>query len=371
MRVRTRKLSPRSTKRFSPDAQPNSSRAAMPDSCSRRLRASRARTVVALVLAALVLSPARLSAATTPVACLPQPRPQDEIWLVSSRGFCSCDVEQNAEQLAYWQFDRERSWMPASAVDFFATDDAGTVTVVFLHGNRIPSGEAFTKGWIAYRRLVRCADERPVRFVIWSWPSDKVCGPVQDARIKAARSDAHGYYLAGFITQIRPDVPVGLWGHSFGARIATGALHLLGGGTLVGHRLEAAAGRPHRPMHAALVVAALDDEWLLPGHRQGHALSQVDAMLLVNNSCDRLLKRYHKLYGRRCCQEALGYVGLAECCLSPGDAEKVQQVDACCYAGKQHLFANYIDSPALMSQMRSHLLFDMEAATMTPEAVKP
>ena len=33
-------------------------------------------------------------------------------------------------------------------------------------------------------------------------------------------------------------------------------------------------------------------------------------MLLVHNSCDKVLRLYHLLYGRRSCVEALGHVGL-------------------------------------------------------------
>ncbi len=162
--------------------------------------------------------------------------------------------------------------MRSDLAELVATDDPDVISVVFLHGNRIPSCEAFTKGWSAYRQLVRCADERPVRFVIWSWPSEKVGGPVEDARVKAARTNTHGYYLAWFVDQLNPAVPVALWGHSFGARIATGALHLLGDGTLAGRTLADRVSNSPRTMRAALLAAAVDRDWLLPGHCHGQAI---------------------------------------------------------------------------------------------------
>jgi hypothetical protein len=339
----------------------------MSQSGSRHRRVVGNRAAALVVLAAIQIAGSN-NCLAGPAACAPRLRPQDEVWLVSSRGLSWCDPPQNVARLRYWRFDRQRSWVVSSLSELSATDDPQVTTVVFLHGNRVSTSEAFTGGWIAYRRLVKCADERPVRFVIWSWPSDQVCGPVKDARVKAARTNPAGYYLAWFVGQLHPDVPVSLWGHSFGARIATGAMHLLGGGKLAGRRLDAQVGSSRRPMHVVLLAAALDDHWLLPGHRHGDALSRTDDMLLINNGCDRVLKRYQLMYPCRGCEQALGYVGLATWCLSPDDTQKVHQLDACCHVGKQHQFANYIESPDLVARMRACLLFENRPTTLAKPA---
>jgi hypothetical protein len=324
-----------------------------------------ARGTIVAAMALLALA-ARSAGADSP--CRTFPRAQDELWLVSSRGLGGCDLAQSAERMQYWRYDREQSWVKSELNELVATDDADVTTIVFLHGNRIPHCEAFTKGWTAYRTLVACADERSVRFVIWSWPSDKACGPIEDARIKASRTNVHGYYLAWFLDRLNPDVPVGIWGHSFGARIATGALHLLGDGTLAGQQLADRADESPRFMRAALLASALDCDWLLPGHCHGQALSQLDDLLLVNNGCDRLLMRYELLYGRRSCREALGYVGLPTRYLPTEEAQKVSQMNAAGYVGKQHQFANYLASATIMARVRSHLLFARPAATMEAPA---
>jgi hypothetical protein len=118
-------------------------------------------------------------------------------------------------------------------------------------------------------------------------------------------------------------------------------------------------------MQVVFLAAALDSNWLLPGHRQGKAMSQVGGMLLVNNCCDMLLKRYHRLY----CSgwaTALGYTGLATGRLKSDDRSKVRQVDASGYVGKRHQFAGYICSPGLVARMRPYLLF--ETASPKPPA---
>lgn len=289
--------------------------------------------------------------------CATWPRPQDQLWAVSSRGL-GCDVTAGIQRLRYWRYDREQCWVKSNLDELLAGEDADAVTTVFIHGNRVDHCEAFSKGWSAYRRLVACADERPVRFVIWSWPSDPIRGPVQDARIKAGRTNPAGYYVAWFVNRLQPGTSVSLWAHSYGARIATGALHLLGGGSVAGYRLKDRDSQGRRPVQAVLLASAVDDHWLLPGHAHGQAMSQLDGLLLVNNGCDNLLKRYQLLYPGRGCEQALGYVGLATSRLHADDAAKVRQLDAANVVGREHLFANYLCSPGLVAQMRTYLLFE-------------
>ena len=92
----------------------------------------------------------------------------------------------------------------------------------------------------------------------------------------------------------------GLLAHSFRPRIVTGALHLLGGGAIDGQKLEPRVHAERQPSQVALMVAALDNDWLLSGHYHGQAMSQVSAMLLENNGCDMLLKRYSVLSCGNC-----------------------------------------------------------------------
>jgi hypothetical protein len=308
--------------------------------------------LLALVGAALAC---RDLAADEPQTCLAQSRTQDQLWLVSHRGLGG-HAGQHVGNLKYWRYDREKGWVRSNLDELQAADDPNLATTIFVHGNRIPACEAFTKGWTAYRALVRSADERPVRFIVWSWPSEPVDGLVEDAREKARRTSASAYYLAWFVDRLNPETPVGLWGHSFGARIVTGALHLLGGGQLAGYRPIERSHASRQPMQVVLIVAALDNHWLLAGHAHGRALSQVDRMLLVNNSCDLALKHYHWIYHRRACQQALGYTGLSSHWVDGDARKKIEQLDACCQVGREHMLANYLCSPGLMARMRTGLL---------------
>ncbi|MEX0676558.1 MAG: hypothetical protein WD063_05755 [Pirellulales bacterium] len=315
------------------------------------------RGVVFCLLALYAVLACAPAVAGDSLACCPQPRLQDQLWLVSHRGL-DCNVEEQVENLEYWRYDREKRWVRSGLAELVAADDGNLITSVFVHGNRISSCEAFTKGWSAYQTLARCGDERPVRWIVWSWPSERAGGPIKDAQEKACRTDPSAYYLAWFVDQLNPDEPVSLWGHSFGARIVTGALHLLGGGQVAGRRLLKRAHATRRPMQVMLIAAALDNDWLFGGHAHGQALSQIEGMLLVNNGCDALLKRYHRIYQRRSCRQALGYTGLSRCWLDADAWSKIEQVDACCQVGRRHVLDGYLCAPGLVALMRKHLFFE-------------
>ncbi len=280
-------------------------------------------------------------------------RPQDQLWLVSERSL-GCASNCVEPRLQYWRYDCQRHWTRADLDELLTAEDSEMNTVVYLHGNRLSPGDAFERAWTSYRSLVRCADERPIRYIAWSWPSDKMGGPIEDARIKAARTDTTAYYLAWFLDRLDPNAPLSLWAHSFGARAATGSLHLLGGGELCGRVLERV--HPERvPANAVLLASALDNGWIVPGRFHGQALTMTAHMLLVNNCADRLLKRYEILSGRRSGRVALGYTGISRRALG-AQAAKVTQIDASGYVGKQHQFMLYVQSASLMARMRAALL---------------
>src|SRR5262245_50072027 len=128
-------------------------------------------------------------------------REQDEVWLVSTRGLgCPSGKEEPAWQL--WQYEKG-TWQPRTAEDFFSPDRPDLVTPFYIHGNRIDPDLASSDGLAAYFQLAgKFDDEPPVRFVIWSWPSGQIKGPLNDIRAKAARCDVEAYYLARFLARM-------------------------------------------------------------------------------------------------------------------------------------------------------------------------
>jgi hypothetical protein len=306
-------------------------------------------------------------AVPAPARCIPfRVRPQDQLWAVSTRHLgcgCAADLEPSWR---IWRYDHaSKQWVIATTAEFYATDSADVVTSFYIHGNRIDHGQAFSDGMNVYFQLAgKLDDERPVRFVIWSWPSSQIKGPLKDVRSKAWRSDTDAYYLARFLAGMKPDVQVGLVGYSYGARIATGALHLLGGGRLVGHTLPAGE-RPQ--VRIALWAAALHNHWFLPGHYHGQALTALDRGFVTFNCCDPVLSRYHRL--EKCGNPvAMGYSGVYGRNLLPPELNsRLEEMNVSCLVGGTHDMRPYLYSLPIQNRTREYVLWH-ELETAKPAA---
>jgi hypothetical protein len=325
---------------------------------------------LAVVVAGLLAAPVRLSAketaspttsaaaAATPIgpcdtklAKCP-PRLHDEVWVVSSRSLGCPGNETGPPQLEAWQLDlNNHTWNSSSQDAFLAASDPTMPTVFWVHGNWKDAGTAREEGLEVYQQLTNCAADRPIRFVIFSWPANRTRGLREDARRKYYRTNFDSYYLASLVSQINPKVPVDFVGFSFGAKVVTGALHVLGGGTLAGHALpQPMAARA--PMQAVPICAAVNNDALAVGRSNGQALPVVSRMLALNNGCDRALKHYSAV--DPCSRpQALGYTGA----VGPlgASASKLREVDLCCAVGKEHYWGAYFYNPSIVARMRPYL----------------
>jgi len=276
----------------------------------------------------------------------------DQVWLISTRNApWSCPPAGEDVPLDYRQLGPDCRWLPADREAFLASDDPAVPTSVFIPGNRADSRTAIQQGWQLYRELKCRAEGRPFRFVIWSWPADRIRGGNRrDVRVKACRSDVQSYYLARWLGQVGPQVPVCMVGYSYGARIITGALHILAGGQVAGRGLPEESSVDRGPVRAVLVAAAMDSDWLLPDRRNGLALSQLDHLLVLQNCSDPVLKFYPLMYGIGG-PEALGRTGPA-CPGRLGDElEKIELLDVSCSVGRNHDWDQYICAPGLRGRL--------------------
>ena len=292
--------------------------------------------------------------------CPPFPRPQDEVWLISSRHLCWSEVDAKtkppAAQLSYERLIADE-WKPQTLDAYVASEEKAKRTIMFVHGFWTDAWEAHSKGEMVFRALLdEEANKEPHRLVIWSWPSDRNRRNriSQDAREKAWRSDFDGMLLASLINQSKTERPVSILGYSLGARAMFGALHLLDGGTYEDHRVSATPTVKKIPIRVVTMAAALHNYWLDPGQRFSKALDRAENTVLLNNQCDRALKWYPRAFGRnrRCGPEALGRVGLYAEGLSPKVRGKFEQFDVCCYVGRQHQIRDYVAWVDLIKKMQ-------------------
>jgi hypothetical protein len=274
----------------------------------------------------------------------------DSVWLVSTRHLgCACAHDMSIPDYQIMRHNPCEGWDDASLEDFLAAGDPDVETIVFVHGNRVDWCKALQLGLHAYRVLVRCAHQ-PVRFVIWSWPSDKMGGLLRDVRVKGARTNTDSYYLARFIQQIPHDASIGLVGFSYGGRIVSGTAHISAGGSLCGMGLPDGEHCPPRRIRAVLMAAAMHNYWLCPESYHGHAIESLDHLLVLFNPCDHALKWYPLIDKSR--PHALGAAGFCwEACWEHSPSV-IEQRNVCGIVGNSHKVNDYFSSCAIMREVR-------------------
>lgn len=306
-------------------------------------------------------APASASAPTTP--CVPVAqcecplRPQDQFWVIETSHLPWIDCQGFAPpNLGFSRFQCGSGTVQSNLAEFLAMGQ-DTNTVFYVPGNRVADGEAVRRGWIVYNSLSKASDDRPLRLVIWSWPSDRVRGLRRDVRLKADRASTEGLYLGWLLSQIDPAAQVSFQGFSFGSRIVCGALHAVQTGSLEGIPLPNYISHDERrPARVVLMAAATHNYWLLPGQIHGSAVARVDRMLLCFNPCDVALKHYQMV--DKCERAAaLGHTGFVD--VSPlGEAgSRLRQLDVCCMVGKEHAELNYYGNGSIMALAAQYLLW--------------
>lgn len=275
----------------------------------------------------------------------------DDIWLISTRhlGCPAWDKNDDDLELHVEHYGGKGvGWTETSLDDYFASGDPAQLTMIYVPGNRVDWNDAIERGSYVRDGVLGCSPIEPIRFVIWSWPSDQIHGQLRDVRVKASRTNGEAHYLAWFLSRCDAGTPISILGYSFGARVTTGALHVLGGGELAGQLL------PHpqpRRTRVALLAAAVHNYWLQPGACHEHALSQMDRLLIQYNSCDPLLKRYRGIE-KHARPAALGYTGMR---VYETAGALIDQRDVCCIVGKSHAESRYFNSPTLTDEIREVL----------------
>jgi hypothetical protein len=289
---------------------------------------------------------------------------EHEVWLLSTRGLSECGASA-IDGIRYWRLADGCRWAPAQAAEFHAGDNLATPTVVYIHGNDTDADEAVSAGCCVDQIIQSAACGAPFRFVIWSWPSDRVCRRIRsDIQLKADRSDVEAYWLALWLDQLRPGVRVGLAGHSFGPRIIAGAGQLLAGGELSGRCLPPqtvaawTGKKPKNRLRAVLLASATDLDSLAPGGQNELALTVLEEVLITCNDCDRALRWYPRLYGRGG-PEALGFAG--PCGL--GGPGKVAVLDVSDTVGRTHDWQVYCCSPELACRWAHYAFLDAPPET--------
>ncbi len=235
---------------------------------------------------------------------------QDRIWLVSTRRLptdvCHAPLTNPAFEIS--RVDLCGNVRRSTLSELLDEHPAGQPVLFQVHGNRMSDETGLERGIFVYQQTVPHCHSGPLDYIIFSWPSDKEGILLGDGREKADRTDAQGLYLAWLVRELsQRDIPITMIGFSFGARIATGALHSLAGGRLEGRTLPNEHLRGIN-VNLGLIAPALEDDWLRAGNYHGLASQNIQQMSILYNQRDAVLKRYwliDKVRGNM----ALGYTG--------------------------------------------------------------
>jgi len=295
----------------------------------------------------------------------------DEIFLISTRSVgTACDDRVMRSRLQCEQLvvasphelrQPKPQWKSRDWRNLVSDSTAERPTIIYIHGNRIARGEDRSQGMQMYRSLARHKKlnghklNGPIRFIIWSWPSSAIPGPIKDYQVKARRTRPAAWQLAWFLDQLPAQSRVSLLGYSYGARVASGALHVLGGGSLGGLKLDQRIHPQHQPFRVALLAAAFDADWIQPGHFHGRALSQVERLVISVNSLDPIMRFYHLSNGRGR-MHALGKSGVLQPQTLGSARQNIRLIDCTRTVGRNHSLVDYLAISRNMGAIWQELL---------------
>jgi hypothetical protein len=259
-----------------------------------------------------------------------------EIWYITTRHLPLYEnLEQAVDNIGYYKMEG-KAWAKKPSSEFNSSEDLDTMIVV--HGSPAPVSLVSEVCLDVYQHIQRVIPESKtrMRYVIWSWPADRMgSGLVKEFRDQARRSQPQGFYLGHVLDQCRSKNDTVVVGYSMGARVASCALHLLAGGE---SEFTPTIKTTSSNKVAYLVVAgAINRDWLEPGRHFGDALKSTNRFLNVYNSTDPLLKRYPKLYPKgKSRPEATGFKGLYSHANLATFGVPIEEINVSAAAGKSH-----------------------------------
>lgn len=292
------------------------------------------------------------------------PRDADEILLISTRGIgTACDsksMQQGLECQKLVSNPTRTRWEKADWRRVLSPTDKRP-TIIYVHGNRVGPGKDREQGLQIYRSLRAQGNlKESVRFVIWSWPATQIPGPIKDYVLKAKRTNPVAWQLAWLMDKMPVDTQISLVGYSYGSRVVSGAVHLLGGGALAKLKLTERTHPDRPPVRAALIAAAFDADWIQPGNFYGRSVAKFEQLVFTTNQLDPAMRFYHLSNGRGK-MHALGKAGVYQPRALGELASRLRKVDFANAVGRSHDIVDYLAAREKMSMLWHQIMPSSQA----------
>ncbi len=283
----------------------------------------------------------------------------DRFWLINTRSMSSNTFNMNLNQPNFRieRLDRCGNRRPSSLDDYISSMDPTRPRIIYVHGHRREAPVAITQGMYIYQQVARHrVDGQPFDWVIWSWPSEGQSILMSDVREKAMRTNAQGLYVAWLLREHHQhSQPTGLIGFSFGARVVSGALHALAGGSL-GSRTIGEPAITGANIDVGFLAPALDNRWMAANGYHRLATQNLNRLLLLYNDRDFALK-YFRLISQDPRSEALGHTGPR--CFAPrhdGTPLQIRSLNCANTVGNHHSEKTYYEQSCYAGREMSSLL---------------
>lgn len=301
------------------------------------------------------------------------PERRDEVLLISTRKIGTvCNQKAMEEGLECRRILRDDRGRPVRAsLDWkYLINSDSRPTIFYIHGNRVSTGHDLAEGLAFYRSFKRSRQfEGPVRFVIFSWPSGQIPGPIKDYLVKAERTNPVAWQLAWLLDRMKVDTPISLVGYSYGARVASGASHLLAGGAIGPLRLSKRIHTSRPPLRLALIAAAFDANWIQPGNYFARTLPQTERLIIGVNKLDPAMRFYHLSNGPGR-MHALGKSGIYQPASIRRLATRVKQLDFSKPVGRSHVVTDYLAAVRQMNHVWRELMTPADQLSAMPRQAK-
>ena len=265
------------------------------------------------------------------------PRPVDEIWIISSRDVCSrCDTPcrlQVSRIAGNCQSETTLDEL-VQAIE----SSSGHQNIFYIHGNNTDACWAEISGKAVYQ--LTCGDRccvPPVRFVIWSWPSEEsgnlIKRPVRDFRRNLDRSPLDGHWFGYVLSRLPDEADPLIFTYSLGCQI---------GLTALSSPAVLETGRQYRMMCMAPVTRC---DWPCNECDLAAAISSLRSLNVVFNRKDIALRGYQVF----CRLQNHGDVRSGPECLACSFANAFA-IDVACEQGCEHNVVKYSRLPSVLGQ---------------------